>query len=175
VSEGIAEAIVELRRITSGLSPVALDREGLGAGLRQLATGLAGRQLLIEVELLPDPLPELPAAVEVAVYRIAAEALHNVVRHADAARAWLRLCVADGAARLEIGDDGRGIDGVGLDGVPQGHGGPLGGGGGGGVGLRSMAERAEELGGSLRVEAPAQEAERRGLVVRAEIPVRSGC
>ncbi|MBF9067163.1 sensor histidine kinase [Streptacidiphilus fuscans] len=168
VSEGIADAIVELRRITAGLSPVALDREGLGAGLRQLATGLAGRQLLIEVELRPDPLPELPAAVEVALYRIAAEALHNVVRHADAARAWLRLCVADGAARLEVGDDG-----TGMDPVPAGRAGTSR--HGGGVGLRSMAERAEELGGSLRVGAPEADAGATGVVVRAEIPLRSAC
>ncbi|WP_236655805.1 sensor histidine kinase [Streptacidiphilus jiangxiensis] len=162
VSEGIGDAITELRRITAGLTPVALDRDGLGPGLCQLAAGLAGR-LRIGVELTPDPLPGLPAAVEVALYRIAAEALHNVVRHAGASRAWVRLCVADGSAALEIGDDGTGLD------VPQ-RGGGTSPAPGGGVGLRSMAERAEELGGSLQVVGGPGEG--MGVVVRAEIPIR---
>ncbi|WP_052440689.1 sensor histidine kinase [Streptacidiphilus anmyonensis] len=161
VSEGIADAIAELRRITSGLTPAVLDRDGLGPSLHALATGLAGRLLLIDVELCPEPLPGLPAAVEVALYRIASEALHNVVRHSGARHARLRLDVADGAARLEIGDDGTGMDSPVRGSVRS----------GGGVGLRSMTERAQELGGSLQL---LGRSEQSGLVVRAEIPVRPG-
>ncbi|WP_133260045.1 sensor histidine kinase [Streptacidiphilus pinicola] len=165
VSEGIADAITELRRITAGLTPAVLDRDGLGPSLRGLATGLAGRNLLIDVELRPDPLPELPAAVEVALYRIASEALHNVVRHSGARHARLCLGVADGVVLLEVGDDGHGMD------APR-RLAAAGGAGAGGVGLRSMAERAQELGGTLLVRGCSEGAE--GVVVRAEIPVRPG-
>ncbi|MEY9872614.1 signal transduction histidine kinase [Streptacidiphilus sp. MAP12-33] len=183
VSEGIADAITELRRITAGLAPAVLDRDGLGPGLRALATGLGGRRLVIDVELRPDPLPALPAAVEVALYLIAAEALHNVVRHSGACRAWLRLGVADGSARLEVTDDGRGLNGTARRAAPaRGSGGSNGGSSGAaravdgvdGVGLRSMAERAEELGGTLRVREHGRGSEGPGVVVAAEIPLPSG-
>ncbi|WP_042363893.1 sensor histidine kinase, partial [Streptacidiphilus neutrinimicus] len=178
VSEGIADAITELRRITAGLTPAVLDRDGLGPSLRGLATGLGGRNLLIDVELRPDPLPELPAAVEVALYRIASEALHNVVRHSGARRARLCLGVADDAVLLEVSDDGRGLDGPARQAAAGGvHAGAVHAGGvrPGGVGLRSMSERAQELGGTLCVQGGPDGVEGcAGVVVRAEIPVRPG-
>ena len=64
-------------------------------------------KLLISLEI-PEVLPPLPAAVEVAAYRIGTEAIHNVVRHAGAAHCWLRLRLAD-ALILEVLDDGRGL------------------------------------------------------------------
>ena len=76
----------------------------------------------------------MPAAVEVAAYRIALEALTNVMHHAQAQRCWLHLRVDDGL-QLEIEDDGRGI----APGVRH------------GVGLTSMLERAAELGGTCTV------------------------
>jgi signal transduction histidine kinase len=86
----------------------------------------------------PDCLPELPAAVEVAVYRIAQEALTNVVRHAHARRCDIRLALDEitGLLTLSIQDDGCGLPA--LRGV--------------GVGLTSMRERAEELGGTWSIE-----------------------
>jgi signal transduction histidine kinase len=83
----------------------------------------------------PDDLPPLPAAVEVAVYRIVDEALTNVVRHARARRCAVRLTLTDDLL-LEVADDGVGI--------PPGY--------TPGVGLVSMRERASELGGSCEVE-----------------------
>ncbi|QMU71484.1 ATP-binding protein [Streptacidiphilus sp. P02-A3a] len=164
VSQGIADAITELRRITDGLAPGILDRGGLDGSLRQLAGQLTGSRLEIEALCEPDPLPPLPAAVEVAVYRIAAEALHNVVRHAGARHARLRVRVDQGAVTAEISDDGRGMD--------DRNGGPSGspGSAGGGVGLHSMAERAAELGGTLTLLGNPL-ADGRGLLVRAVIPV----
>jgi len=88
--------------------------------------------VLVEV---PEDLPNLPAAVEVAVYRITQEALTNVVRHARARTCVVRLVVNDDVG-LEIVDDGVGI--------PKER--------GAGVGLASMRERASELGGSCVVE-----------------------
>ncbi len=155
VSAGLAEVVGELRRITAGLAPAVLDRGGLTEALRRLAGELAGPALRVRADLAPDPLPPLPAAVEVAAYRIAAEALHNVVRHSGAAAARLGVRADGDAVTVEVGDDGRGL--------PQPRSG-----GCGGLGLRSMAERAEELGGSLDV-APGPGG--RGTRVRAVLPL----
>jgi signal transduction histidine kinase len=86
----------------------------------------------------PEELPPLPAAVEVACYRIAQEALTNVARHAQAKACRLRLSVDRdaGVLEVEITDDGMGIPEERVA----------------GVGLSSMRERAEELGGTLEVE-----------------------
>jgi signal transduction histidine kinase len=84
---------------------------------------------------VPEPLPPLPAAVEVACYRIAQEALTHVVRHAQAARCALTVTVGE-ALTLEVADDGRGL-------APARR---------AGVGLASMRERTGELGGACRVE-----------------------
>ncbi|MBL8057572.1 MAG: sensor histidine kinase [Anaerolineales bacterium] len=131
----IRAAIADIRRLVYALRPPALDELGLAGALRALAaqcTAADGLQVSISA---PEASPPLPAAVEVAVYRIAQEALANVVRHAHARRCCLRLAFA-GEVHLEVSDDGRGL--------PAGpH--P-------GVGLRSMRERAEELGGTCRVE-----------------------
>jgi signal transduction histidine kinase len=84
----------------------------------------------------PDELPHLPAAVEVAAYRIVQEALTNVSRHARASACTVRLTCADGRAlTIEVTDDG-----VGLPDTPE-----------GGVGLSSMRERAAELGGECEI------------------------
>jgi signal transduction histidine kinase len=106
------------------------------SALRQLADryGAEDEHLRVSLEA-PEDLPQLPAAVEVAAYRISQEALTNVVRHARAQSCVVRLAVADEMV-LEITDDGVG--------VPEEH--------TVGVGLLSMRERAAELGGSCVVE-----------------------
>ncbi|MFF7636132.1 sensor histidine kinase [Kitasatospora sp. NPDC008050] len=149
-SLGIGTAIDELRRITDGLAPAELGRVGLTGALRELAARLDGRRLQVQVELDPDPLPPLPAAVEVAVYRISGEALNNALRHSGALRARLALRVAADQVTVEARDDGAGFPA---------HAGTA------GVGLRSMAERAEELGGTFTAANDA-----RGAVVRAVLP-----
>ncbi|MFB7613239.1 histidine kinase [Kitasatospora sp. NPDC056181] len=153
VSAGIGQAIVELRRITEGLAPAALAGDGLAGALRRLVAGLDGDHVRLALVLDPDPPPALPAAVEVAVLRISGEALNNVLRHSGATEARLTLRVRPDAVVVEASDDGRGFDGAGADAVadPAGAGawpGPADGRrAGSGLGLRSMAERAEELGG----------------------------
>ncbi|MFF2042643.1 sensor histidine kinase [Kitasatospora sp. NPDC058170] len=157
VSAGIGQAIVELRRITEGLAPAALAGEGLAGALRRLVAGLDGREVRISLELDPDPPPALPAAVEVAVLRISGEALNNVLRHSGAARARLALRVCPDEVVVEARDDGRGF--------PQ-EADRIGGRRfGAGLGLRSMADRAEELGGSFR--AVNQDG---GALIRAVLP-----
>jgi signal transduction histidine kinase len=132
----LRSAIADIRHLVYELRPPALDDLGLVEALRQLAEryGSEGEHLRVSVEA-PEDLPGLPAAVEVAVYRIAQEALTNVARHAQARTSLVRLAVNEDVA-LEIVDDGVG--------VPAER--------GAGVGLSSMRERASELGGSCIVQ-----------------------
>jgi two-component system, NarL family, sensor kinase len=141
----------DVRRISHDLRPAALDELGLVGALRQRADALSdasGGRPVVRVEV--DGVPALPAAVEVAAYRIATEAVSNAIRHAEAAQCTVRLTV-DGSLRLEISDDGRGLPAT----IPS------------GLGLRSMAERAAELGGACDVESGPGS----GTVVRAELPL----
>ena len=155
----VQESIADIRRIAYDLRPPTLDELGLVAAVGEQAARLGGagmradsgaNGLRVAVET-PAELPALPAAVEVAAYRIVLEALTNVSRHAGASSCTVRITVADGL-ELEIADDGGGINGQ----------------AGEGLGLTSMRERAEELGGSLSIEPGAGGS---GTVVRARIPV----
>ena len=128
-------SITDIRRLVYNLRPPALDDLGLIAAMRTQATQYERTGLHVTLDA-PKNLPELPAAVEVATYRIMQEALTNIVRHAAARSCFIRLTFDDGL-HLEITDDGRGIP---ADREA-------------GVGLRSMQERAEEVGGSCIIEA----------------------
>ena len=127
--------VADVRRVVYALRPPALDQLGLvgrPAPPRRHASNGAG-DLRCDV-LAAEPFPALPAAAEVAAFRIAQEALTNVVRHAGARRATVTLAVDD-ALRLEVRDDGAGLA-ADLR---------------AGVGLASMRERATELGGTCSV------------------------
>ena len=126
----------DIRRLVYGLRPPALDEFGLARAVQQHANHLDGTLdgLAIAVETPPEGLGRLPAAVEVAAYRIATEALTNVVRHASARHCTVRIS-RDRGLELEVADDGIGI--------ATGH--PA------GVGLTAIRERAEELGGELHI------------------------
>jgi signal transduction histidine kinase len=126
-------SIANIRRLVYDLRPRALDELGLLAALRESATQYAAGGPAISVEA-PENLPPLPAAVEVAVYRIVQEALANVVRHAHATRCMVQLGL-DGGLDLTVADDGTGLS-------PNGS---------AGVGLITMRERAAELGGTCVV------------------------
>lgn len=130
----------EIRRLVYELRPPALDDLGLVGALRAHADRYDRGGFRVVVDA-PAQLPPLPAAVEVAAYRIAMEALTNVGRHAGARSCALRLGVVaqngrGPALELAVVDDGRGVD----PGAPA------------GVGLASMRERAAELGGSCVLE-----------------------
>jgi signal transduction histidine kinase len=147
----VESTVADVRRLVYGLRPPALDQLGLVGALRQQAAmiDLASADLSCEIEA-PDPFPRLPAAVEVAAYRIAQEALTNVSRHANARHARVSISVADGL-HLEIEDDGCGLRPDGLA----------------GVGLTSMRERATELGGLLEIIRPAGG----GTRIRVRVPI----
>ena len=140
------ESVAEVRRVAYDLRPPALDQLGLLGALREQVQRFGG-------ELgVPPELPELPAAVEVAAYRIALEALTNAARHAQAGDCHVRVSL-NGGLCVEIEDDGVGL--------PARY--------AAGVGINSMRERASELGGSLQVE----RREPSGTRVLAILPLES--
>lgn len=139
-------AVADVRRLVYGLRPPALDELGLVGALTEQARSLGS----IEVDGPPHHL-ELPAAVEVAAYRIALEAMTNTVRHAHATRTVVRIAAADGRLQVEISDDGKGL--------PDWY--------RAGVGISSMRERATELGGTCHIGPQ----EPRGTLVRATLPL----
>ncbi len=146
------EAIADIRRLVYELRPPALDELGLMGALREQAARLGaagGPAIGIHG---PERLPALPAAVEVAAYRIAGEALTNAARHGHAGACRLEIEL-NGSLTLEISDDG--------DGLPRNY--------RSGVGLGSMQQRAEELGGTCTVSRRSGG----GTLVRALIPLDS--
>jgi signal transduction histidine kinase len=163
------QAIIDIRRLVYRLRPPALDELGLAGALRAYASNFqypesseliepsSSNHLTVTVDG-PPQLPLLPAAVEVAAYRIATEALANASRHANASRCTIQLAIHDGLEddelEVEVADDGRGL--------PT-HYRP-------GVGLISMRERAAELGGSCTVHV----ASGGGTRVSARLPIPSG-
>lgn len=146
------QAVADVRRVVYGLRPPALDEFGLLRALQLQASQLAATtpSLSINLDLPEDPPDQLPAAVEVAAYRIACEALTNVVRHAGATVCDVRLRL-DGGLELDISDNGRGLS-------PDQR---------AGVGILGMRERADELGGRLSISSDAC-----GTVVHAHLPVQ---
>jgi two-component system NarL family sensor kinase len=131
------EAIAEVRQLVHGLRPIALDELGLVGAIREQGigvdrAGMAGPEVVIDEG---SKLPPLPAAVEVAAYRIATEAITNAIRHADARHCRVRI-IANTALEVEVTDDGHGWDGRLMP----------------GVGIQSMRERAADLGGTLTIE-----------------------
>jgi two-component system NarL family sensor kinase len=129
------QAIGDLRRIIYDLRPASLDELGLLGALGEQVDRF-GRQGLSVTLQAPSALPALPAAVEVAAYRIVTEALANVARHAHASRATVTVSVDDGFC-LDVRDDG-------TVSTANGHGWRP------GMGLQSMAERVAEVGGTLQ-------------------------
>ncbi|WP_310741820.1 GAF domain-containing sensor histidine kinase [Microbispora sp. H13382] len=154
------EALTELRAVIVELRPPELDRHGLVESLRKqvaLLDRLHPMTVAFTAEGEPpgdsgsDSAPE----IEVAVLRVAQEALHNAVRHARAARIDVRLAHEEAGLVLEVSDDGAGFDSTGLDGAGV-H----------GLGLPSMSDRAQAVGGRLSVSS----APGRGTTVRLEVP-----
>jgi signal transduction histidine kinase len=142
-------AITDIRRVVYDLRPPALDDLGLVLAVREQAAHYrqAGLQITIDA---PEQLPPLPAAVEVAAYRIVQEALTNVVRHAQARTCAVCLTLGD-ALDVQIRDDGVGL--------PPGR--------RAGVGLTSMRERTAELGGTYQIESMPGE----GTCIHARLPL----
>lgn len=154
-------SVAEIRRLVHGLRPPSLDELGLVGAIRERARRFEGTpdglpdSPSLQVTLhAPDDLPQLPAAVEVAVFRIVEEALTNVSRHAGARRCEIELDMHDRTVLLEIRDDGIGV----ALGAAT------------GVGLLSMRERAAELGGDCQI-GPNPALEAGGTHVAVSLPL----
>lgn len=143
-------AVHEIRRIIYDLRPPTLDDLGLVEALRERFAQLGQSRLKVELDAAEN-IPSLSAAVETAVYRIAVEAITNVIRHANARECHVTLRVNDNL-QLEISDDGAGL--------PAKY--------RAGVGLRAMRERAEELGGTFRIKCVAGKGTRLIIVLPLE-------
>jgi signal transduction histidine kinase len=154
-SKGMIE---EVRRIAYDLRPPALDELGLVGALRQHVAafdggGPSGRAMRVTLDA-PETLAALPAAVEVAALRIAMEGLMNAARHSGGSSVRIRLGVAGDGLGVSVIDDGRGLANV----------------SNAGVGLTSMRERAEELGGTLLLLTN----DAGGTTVEASLPLAGG-
>jgi two-component system NarL family sensor kinase len=147
VREGMDETTADIRRLVYGLRPPLIDELGLIAALRNHPSTQSG----LTVRVDPDRLPELPAAVEVALYRIASEAIHNAARHSGGGQCRVSIEVAADDVCMHIADDGRGL--------PQ----PL----VEGVGISAIRERAAELGGTVELTSNG------GTTITTVVPLRS--
>jgi PAS domain S-box-containing protein len=152
-SLSLAEAgMAEMRALIFELRPESLKMEGLVAALEKQAAAIEARyRLRVRAELCVEP--EAPLEAKEAVYRIAQEALHNIVKHARARNVEINMKCDPDWIKLDISDDGTGFDG---QKEFPGH-----------LGLRSMRERASRLGGTLRV----QSAPGSGTRIWARIPL----
>lgn len=146
LADEVQRAVGEVRRISAGLGPAALDDLGLASALRESLRTLDRFGPAVSVEI--EALPPLPRAVEVATYRIAMEAATNAVRHAGADLVTVRVRYDDGV-HLRVRDDGAGMAPAFTP----------------GIGLQAMRARAEELGGRLDVDSG-----RTGTSVAAWLP-----
>jgi PAS domain S-box-containing protein len=152
----VREAAVRTRDIMADLRPPVLDDYGLMAALRWHAEGLRRRTSLSVTLQGKEPEPRLPAPVEIALFRIAQEALMNVAKHAGTNEAWVTLETDEMTVRLVVADTGVGFDPAEIT-EQEGH---------AGWGLITIKERAEAVGGHIRVESQPEQ----GTRVTVEVP-----
>ena len=143
-------ATADIRRLVYELRPPMLDELGLVAALKNFKVGHSPTQFEV---IAPEPMPRLSAAVEVAVYRIASEAIHNVIKHAEATTCIVEIKVEAKQLTLSVTDDGHYL--------PTGD--------KTGIGLHSMQERAAELGGTFSI----QPAKAGGASIVVYLPLES--
>jgi signal transduction histidine kinase len=146
------QSVVDVRRLVYDLRPPTLDDLGLDGSLREYVGRVSAPGLAVRLDV-SDPLGSLPAAVEVAAYRIVFEAVTNALRHSGARQVDVRLERGRHDLVVTVADDGEGI----RPGARP------------GVGLGSMRERAEELGGSFTTSVPGE----RGTTITARLPLES--
>jgi PAS domain S-box-containing protein len=145
------DALAEMRTLIFELRPSSLESDGLVQALRTHATAVQRRTgLTIVVDA--EPIDRLPLPAEEALYRIGQEAMHNIVKHANASNAALRIFRDGGHVRLSVSDDGIGFA---PDEVPRGH-----------LGLIGMRQRVDLVGGELRVQSRTGD----GTLIEASVP-----
>jgi len=147
------EALREMRLLIFELRPLALEKSGLAAALQARLEAVEGRGG-IQTELQVEGVERLPGVAQEELYHIARESLNNVLKHANARRVAVRLHFGEKLTRLAVCDDGTGF----VPGSAGEH---------GGIGLAGMKERADRIGGHLRIES----APGAGTIVRVEVPL----
>jgi PAS domain S-box-containing protein len=147
----LSEVVEHLRLLARDLRPMLLQDLGLEGSFRSLAAGFSSQETTVQA-VFPTPIPRLDEEVEVAVYRVAQEAITNAIRHAAARRVTVTLTVGRDSLHLEVQDDGCGFD-VAQREIQA-------------FGLTSMAERAQALGGRFTLQSRGGE----GTIVRLECP-----
>jgi two-component system NarL family sensor kinase len=147
VRDNMDETTADIRRLVYGLRPPLIDELGLITALRNHPSAHSGLSITVQ----PDQLPDLPAAVEVALYRIASEAIHNAVRHSGGQRCAVTIEVHADQVHMRVSDDGRGLPEPLVD----------------GVGIAAIRERAAELGGTVEL------ASHKGTTITTVVPLRS--
>ncbi len=149
----LAEAgLAEMHALIFELRPESLETEGLVAALTKQVEALRARyKLTVEAELVDEP--DLSLEKKEALYRIAQEALHNIVKHARASNVVLRLARQERGVFLEVCDNGKGFDPTGPF---PGH-----------LGVRSMRERVTKIDGTLTIESAAGQ----GTCIRVRVPL----
>jgi signal transduction histidine kinase len=148
------DALAEMRALVFQLRPDSLTRDGLAVALRTHVAAVEARTGVTVVVDAGD-LERMPAPIEEALFRIAQESLHNIVKHAAAEHARITIAASEGRCFMVTSDDGRGFDPAA---VPPGH-----------LGLLGMATRAERLGGSLSVDSRPGA----GTRISVELPLRA--
>jgi two-component system sensor histidine kinase UhpB len=150
--EGVRETLDEVRLIARRLRPEALDHLGLPSALAALTNSLRAAGGVTIERRIDGQLPTLPADAELVLYRVAQEALTNVVRHAGCERARLTLRQVEASVELEVVDTGDGFD---AGTVPE------------GAGIRGMRERALLVGAEVEIASTPGA----GTKVRLRVPV----
>jgi signal transduction histidine kinase len=151
MQESAQQTLLETRLLIYELRPPILERDGLIAALKARLDAVESRSGLIVQQSFPEAI-NLPAKVETGLYRIAQEALNNVIKHAQADEVKVAVRLGNGRVILQISDDGVGF-------APTA--------GLGGMGLAGMRERAEQIGGTLHLESEPG----RGTGIRVEVEI----
>jgi two-component system nitrate/nitrite sensor histidine kinase NarX len=130
-------ALAEMRTLLLELRPAALADMDLRELLKQLGQAAIARVPVLEVRVIADGERKLAADIQVALYRVAQEALNNILKHAEARHVELRLLRGSDRVELRVIDDGRGFD---PRSIPPGH-----------FGVSMMRERVESIGATLAI------------------------
>lgn len=159
-AEDIVQRLLEeTRRLILDLRPMALEDLGLVPAIRWYAeTHLQEKGVATTIDPGPTPPVRLAPHLEVALFRIAQEAINNIARHADARRATIRLFFSSSVVRIGVDDDGKGFD------VDRALASP-----GSSVGLMGLQERARLLNGRIEIRSEVG----RGTRLAVEVPIAS--
>ena len=147
------EVLVKIRRLARDLRPPVLDALGLKVAMQTYCSEFTRRTHLPVIFEADEPLPELPDAYKITLYRTLQEALTNIIKHARASQAWVELSLEDDRVNLTVQDNG-----IGLDQARSNM---------NGIGLAGLRERITVVGGTLNISS----APKRGTILSAQFPL----